>query len=105
MSAPDFDQIAEVILYSEGFKHAKEFGRKLVSLYNLAKELLSPQQHYDWGLRAMKTILKACGTLLQVSFRAFVMLLKIIMLSIFALHGMITILTLNWLPDASKTTV
>ena len=67
MSAPDLDQIAEVILYSEGYKNAKELGRKVVSLFSLSRELLSPQQHYDWGLRALKTVLRACGHLLQVS--------------------------------------
>ena len=30
-----------------------------------SRELLTPQQHYDWGLRALKTILRGCGTLLQ----------------------------------------
>ena len=29
------------------------------------RELLTPQQHYDWGLRALKTILRGCGSLLQ----------------------------------------
>lgn len=36
-----------------------------MSLFNLCKQLLTPQQHYDWGLRALKTILKGCGSLLQ----------------------------------------
>jgi dynein heavy chain 2 len=66
MAAPDLDQIAEVILYSEGYKHAQELGRKVVSLYSLSRELLSPQQHYDWGLRPLKTVLRACGHLLSV---------------------------------------
>nr|KAG5701774.1 hypothetical protein BaRGS_000764 [Batillaria attramentaria] len=65
MSKPDNDLIAEVILFSEGFKHAKSLGRKLVAVFNLSKELLTPQQHYDWGLRALKTILRGCGNLLH----------------------------------------
>jgi dynein heavy chain 2 len=65
MTKPDNDLIAEVILYSEGFKDAKNLGRKLVSLFTLSKQLLSAQQHYDWGLRALKTVLKSCGSLLH----------------------------------------
>lgn len=37
MSRPDNEQIAEVILFSEGFKEAKEIGRKLVAVFNLSK--------------------------------------------------------------------
>ncbi|KAI1893942.1 hypothetical protein AGOR_G00128840 [Albula goreensis] len=65
MSRPDNDLIAEVILYSEGFKDGKVLGRKLVAIFNLSRELLTPQQHYDWGLRALKTVLRGCGGLLQ----------------------------------------
>ncbi|NXA12552.1 DYHC2 protein, partial [Sapayoa aenigma] len=65
MTHPDNELIAEVILYSEGFKDAKVLGRKLVAIFNLARELLTPQQHYDWGLRALKTVLRGCGSLLH----------------------------------------
>ncbi|XP_056138994.1 cytoplasmic dynein 2 heavy chain 1 [Lampris incognitus] len=65
MTRPDNELIAEVILYSEGFKDGEMLGRKLVAIFNLARELLTPQQHYDWGLRALKTVLKGCGSLLQ----------------------------------------
>lgn len=65
MTKPDNDLIAEVILYSEGFKEAKHLGRKLVALFTLSRQLLSTQQHYDWGLRALKTVLKSCGSLLH----------------------------------------
>ncbi|CAF1013145.1 unnamed protein product, partial [Didymodactylos carnosus] len=65
MSKPNNELIAEVILYSDGFKQANILARKLVALFNLCKELLTTQQHYDWGLRALKTVLKGCGTLLK----------------------------------------
>uniref|UniRef100_A0A672SSD2 Dynein cytoplasmic 2 heavy chain 1 n=1 Tax=Sinocyclocheilus grahami TaxID=75366 RepID=A0A672SSD2_SINGR len=66
MTSPDNELIAEVILYSEGFKEGKALGRKLVAIFNLARELLTLQQHYDWGLRALKTVLRGCGSLLQL---------------------------------------
>ncbi|KAI5098641.1 cytoplasmic dynein 2 heavy chain 1, partial [Silurus meridionalis] len=66
MTTPDNELIAEVILFSEGFKQGKELARKLTAVFNLARELLTPQQHYDWGLRALKTVLKGCGNLLQL---------------------------------------
>ena len=34
-----------------------------VLLFN--RDVLSKQQHYEWGLRALKTILRGCGSLLQ----------------------------------------
>ena len=36
-----------------------------MATFNLSKEMLSPQQHYDWGLRALKTVLKGSGLGLQ----------------------------------------
>ena len=65
MTVPNFELIAEVILLSEGFTTARELGTKLVSLFSLSKQLLSPQQHYDWGLRALKTVLGIAGKLLR----------------------------------------
>ncbi|KAG2486208.1 hypothetical protein HYH03_015170 [Edaphochlamys debaryana] len=61
MTVPNNELIAEVLLLSEGFMHAKDLARKLVSLFSLSRELLSPQQHYDWGLRALKTVLGIAG--------------------------------------------
>lgn len=37
MTSPDNELIAEVILYSEGFKEGKALGRKLVAIFNLAR--------------------------------------------------------------------
>lgn len=65
MSVPDIALIAEVILYSEGFNFAKEVGHKLTQVYTLSQQLLSPQIHYDWGLRALKTILIHAGRLVR----------------------------------------
>lgn len=65
MSRPDNELIAEVILYSEGFSGAKDLASKMVALFTLSKQLLTPQQHYDWGLRAMKTCLNTGGNLIQ----------------------------------------
>ncbi|PRP81711.1 hypothetical protein PROFUN_10811 [Planoprotostelium fungivorum] len=65
MTLPDLDQISEVMMYSEGFVNAREVGTKMVAVFRLCKQLLSPQQHYDWGLRPLKTILNSAGQLLQ----------------------------------------
>lgn len=63
MGAPDNEIIAEVTLLSEGFSGAKALARKLVALFCMARQLLSPQRHYDWGLRSLKTVLSISGAL------------------------------------------
>ena len=37
MSRPDNELIAEVILFSDGFKEAKVLGRRLVAIFNISK--------------------------------------------------------------------
>ncbi len=37
MSRPDNDLIAEVILFSEGFKSANSIGRKMVAIFSLSR--------------------------------------------------------------------
>ncbi|KAJ3130163.1 Cytoplasmic dynein 2 heavy chain 1 [Nowakowskiella sp. JEL0407] len=65
MTHPDNELIAEVMLLSEGFQQGKELGSKVVSVFTLCKQLLSTQQHYDWGLRPLKTTLWLAGSMLQ----------------------------------------
>ena len=64
---PDVELIAEVSLHSEGFKDAKDLGQKLVGIFNMSKRLLTVQQHYDWGLRALNSVLKGCGNMLKMA--------------------------------------
>ena len=58
---PDFALIAENMLMAEGFTQAKLLGVKFIHLYTLCKDLLSKAMHYDWGLRAIKSVLRVAG--------------------------------------------
>lgn len=53
--------IAEVMLFSNGFKEAKGLASKMVHLFGLFKQQLSNQAHYDFGLRALKSVLLCAG--------------------------------------------
>ncbi|XP_005399408.1 PREDICTED: dynein heavy chain 9, axonemal isoform X2 [Chinchilla lanigera] len=63
MVVPDFELICEIMLVAEGFINARILARKFITLYKLCKELLSKQDHYDWGLRAIKSVLVVAGSL------------------------------------------
>nr|XP_003818154.3 dynein axonemal heavy chain 9 isoform X2 [Pan paniscus] len=63
MVVPDFELICEIMLVAEGFIEAQSLARKFITLYQLCKELLSKQDHYDWGLRAIKSVLVVAGSL------------------------------------------
>lgn len=68
MVVPDLALICEIMLVAEGFQEAKVLAGKFITLYKLCKELLSKQDHYDWGLRAIKSVLVVAGSL-KVSMR------------------------------------
>ena len=59
---PDLELICENMLMSEGFVDAKILAKKFTTLYFLCRDLLSKASHYDWGLRAIKSVLVVAGS-------------------------------------------
>ena len=58
---PDFALICENMLMSEGYTQARLLGVMFINLYTLCGDLLSKAKHYDWGLRAIKSVLRVAG--------------------------------------------
>jgi dynein heavy chain len=58
---PDSALIAEIMLFAEGFSNTRVLAKKVDTLYKLAIQQLSKQDHYDFGLRALTTALRSAG--------------------------------------------
>eukprot|EP00484_Ammonia_sp_Unknown_P011148 CAMPEP_0197070994 /NCGR_PEP_ID=MMETSP1384-20130603/203784_1 /TAXON_ID=29189 /ORGANISM="Ammonia sp." /LENGTH=118 /DNA_ID=CAMNT_0042509515 /DNA_START=40 /DNA_END=392 /DNA_ORIENTATION=- len=70
MMVPDSQMIAEVFLQSEGFTMAKMLAQKVCTLYNLMLQQFSKQDHYDFNLRAIISVLRRAGTIFREESKA-----------------------------------
>ncbi|XP_063712783.1 dynein axonemal heavy chain 2-like isoform X4 [Symsagittifera roscoffensis] len=61
MVVPDSAYIAEIILFGQGFGNTKVLAKKVHTLYTLAIQQLSKQDHYDFGLRGLTSVLRYAG--------------------------------------------
>eukprot|EP00562_Extubocellulus_spinifer_P009490 CAMPEP_0178491962 /NCGR_PEP_ID=MMETSP0696-20121128/11685_1 /TAXON_ID=265572 /ORGANISM="Extubocellulus spinifer, Strain CCMP396" /LENGTH=4359 /DNA_ID=CAMNT_0020119857 /DNA_START=116 /DNA_END=13193 /DNA_ORIENTATION=+ len=63
MVVPDRKLIAQVMLYSQGIVTAEDLSGKIVDIFLKCEAQMSKQSHYDFGLRALKTLLVSAGGL------------------------------------------
>lgn len=61
MMAPILDAIVKITLMSNGFKQAESLSKKIVTIFDLMQKQLSKQDHYDFSMRAVKSVLNTCG--------------------------------------------
>lgn len=59
MAHPDRCDIVQALLECEGFLEAATLAKQLVEILDISEKLLFKQPHYDWGLRALRSVLDA----------------------------------------------
>ncbi|KAK3250628.1 hypothetical protein CYMTET_40004 [Cymbomonas tetramitiformis] len=55
LSMPNSQFICQQMMCSEGFRFGDHLGRKMVGCFEIASEMLSKQDHYDFSMRAIKS--------------------------------------------------
>uniref|UniRef100_A0ABD2XKY5 Dynein heavy chain, cytoplasmic n=1 Tax=Trichogramma kaykai TaxID=54128 RepID=A0ABD2XKY5_9HYME len=59
MAHPNKEYIVRSLLECYGFENVASLSNKLIETFYAAEKLLSQQPHYDWGLRALRSVLNA----------------------------------------------
>ena len=56
MTVPDFELIVESKMNVQGVSDSKNLAKKVSSVFNQARDQLSKQSHYDFGMRAINSV-------------------------------------------------